>query len=38
MVTERQRNFREAYKANISPRYNGLVHVAVMYGVGIAAI
>ncbi len=38
MMTERQRNFREAYKANISPRYNGLVHVAVMYGVGIAAI
>src|SRR5438105_14560122 len=38
MMTERQRRFREAYKANISPHYNGLVHVLVMYGVGIAAL
>lgn len=38
MMTERQRKFREQYKAAISPYYNGLVHIAVMYGVGITAI
>lgn len=38
MMTERQRKFREQYKAAISPYYSGLVHIAVMYGVGITAI
>ncbi len=38
MMSERQRKFRENYKSNISPLYNGLVHIAVMYGVGIVAI
>jgi hypothetical protein len=38
MMTERQRSFRQAYKADISPLYNGLLHVAVLYGVGTAAI
>lgn len=38
MMTERQRKFREDYKANISPLYNGLIHIGVMYAVGIAAI
>lgn len=38
MMTERQRKFREQYKSNISPLYNGLLHIGVMYGVGIAAI
>jgi hypothetical protein len=38
MMTERQRAFRDEYKAQISPWYNGLVHVGVMYGVGIAAL
>lgn len=38
MMTDRQRKFREAYRAKISPRYNGLVHIAVLYGVGLAAI
>lgn len=38
MMTERQRSFREQYKGRISPFYNGIVHVAVIYGVGIAAI
>jgi hypothetical protein len=38
MMTERQRKFREQYRADISPYYNGLVHIAVMYGVGITAI
>jgi len=37
MMTERQRKFREEYKADISPHYNGLLHVAVMYAVGLAA-
>ena len=38
MMTERQRKFREQYKSNISPLYNGLLHIGVMYAVGIAAI
>jgi hypothetical protein len=38
MMTERQRRFREKYVAAISPWYNGLVHVAVMYTAGITAI
>jgi hypothetical protein len=38
MMTDRQRKFREQYKADISPLYNGLLHIGVLYGVGIAAI
>jgi hypothetical protein len=38
MMTERQRRFREQYVAGISPWYHGLLHVAVTYGVGAAAI
>ncbi len=38
MMTERQRRFREQYKAAISPWYNGLVHIGVMYGVGVTAV
>ncbi len=38
MMTARQRNFREQYKANISPMYNGILHIAVLYGAGVAAI
>jgi hypothetical protein len=38
MMTERQRRFRDQYKAAISPYYSGFVHIGVMYGVGIAAI
>jgi hypothetical protein len=38
MMTERQRKFRENYKANISPLYNGLLHISVLYVTGIAAI
>jgi hypothetical protein len=38
MMTEKQRRFREKYKANISPFYNGLLHIAVMYGVGVSLI
>jgi hypothetical protein len=38
MMTERQRKFREQYRADISPLYNGLVHITVMYAAGIAAI
>jgi len=37
-MTERQRKFREQYKAAISPFYSGLVHIGVMYGAGITAI
>ncbi|AKJ68362.1 fatty acid hydroxylase [Pandoraea thiooxydans] len=38
MMTERQRKFREQYKADIGPLYNGLLHIAVMYVSGIAAV
>jgi hypothetical protein len=38
MMTERQRKFRENYKSNISPLYNGLLHISVLYCAGIAAI
>src|SRR4051794_35951145 len=37
MMSERQRRFRENYRSKISPFYNGLVHITVMYGVGIGA-
>ena len=36
--TERQRAFRRQYVEQISPWYNGLVHIGVMYGAGISAI
>jgi len=38
MMSERQRKFREQYKSEISPSYNGLLHIAVIFGAGIAAI
>jgi hypothetical protein len=38
MMTERQRKFREKYVSEISPWYNGLVHVGVMYAAGIGLI
>jgi hypothetical protein len=38
MMTERQRRFREQYRAAISRWYSGLVHIGVMYSAGIAAI
>ena len=38
MMTDRQRRFREKYVSEISPWYNGLLHVAVMYAAGIGAI
>ncbi len=38
MMSERQRAFRAQYQAQISPLYNGLLHIGVMYGVGITVI
>lgn len=38
VMTARQRKFREEYKSQISPLYNGLLHIGVMYAVGIALI
>lgn len=38
MMTERQRLFREQYKDRISPFYNGIVHIAVMFAVGVGLI
>ena len=36
--TERQKKFREKYVNEISPFYNGIVHIGVMYAVGISLI
>ncbi|WP_454825197.1 fatty acid hydroxylase family protein [Paraburkholderia xenovorans] len=38
MMTERQRKFRENYKRGISPLYNGVLHISVLYLAGAAAI
>lgn len=38
MMTDKQRAFREQYKDRISPFYNGIVHIAVMFAAGIGAI
>lgn len=38
MMPERQRAFREQYKSNINPLYNGPLHVLTMYAIGIGAI
>ncbi|MET0509360.1 MAG: fatty acid hydroxylase family protein [Burkholderiaceae bacterium] len=38
MISERQRRFRATYISEISPWYNGLVHVTVMYAVATGAI
>jgi hypothetical protein len=38
MMTERQKKFRESYVNQISPFYNGLVHIGVMYVAGVCAI
>jgi len=38
MQTERQARFREAYRNNIHALYNGLVHIGVIYAVGIGLI
>lgn len=38
MMTEKQRKFREQYKGRISPFYNGLLHITVIYIAGISAI
>ena len=37
MMSERQRKFREEYRSRIAGWYNGYVHVAVIYGIGVAA-
>ncbi len=37
-MTERQRLFRENYRKDISPFYNGLMHIAVLYCAGIVGI
>ena len=38
MMSERQRKFRAEYQAQIHPLYNGLIHVGVMYAVGLSVI
>lgn len=38
MMSERQRKFREQYQADISPLYNGLLHIGVIFAAGIAAL
>ncbi|HEX3861621.1 MAG TPA: sterol desaturase family protein [Stellaceae bacterium] len=36
MMSERQQAFRASYRPRISPWYSGLLHVAVIYAIGIA--
>ncbi|BEI33026.1 hypothetical protein PHIN5_03940 [Polynucleobacter sp. HIN5] len=38
VMTERQKRFRESYVNQISPFYNGLIHIGVMYVAGLIAI
>ena len=38
MMTERQKKFRDSYVNQISPFYNGLFHIGVMYAAGFTAI
>src|SRR5579883_3469238 len=38
MMPKRQEAFRADYRPRISPWYNGLLHVAVIYAIGIAAL
>ena len=38
MISERPRRVRETYVSEISPWYNGLVHVVVMYAAATGAI
>lgn len=38
VMSERQRKFREHYMAQVRPGYSGLLHIGVIYLVGIAAI
>ena len=37
-MTDRQRKFREQYMGKVSPLYNGLLHITVMYAAGIAGL
>ena len=37
-MTERQRNYRQVYRERIATWYNGWLHVAVIYTIGIAAM
>ena len=34
-MTDRQRGFRETYRNNIEGWYNGWLHVAIIYSIGI---
>lgn len=38
MMPERQARFREEYRSRIASWYNGPLHVAVIYGIGISAM
>ena len=37
-IGERQAEFRKEYQAQIHPLYSGVVHIGVIYVVGLAAI
>ena len=38
MMSPRQAAFRAAFRAQIAPAYNGLIHVALIYLIGGAAL
>ena len=37
-MNERQRNYRQVYRERIATWYNGWLHVAIIYSIGIAAL
>ena len=37
-MSERQRNYRQVYRERIAGWYNGWLHIAVIYAIGIAAL
>src|SRR5215211_632200 len=38
MITQRQAAFRDSYRRQIAPLYNGPLHVALIYAIGFATL
>ena len=38
MLSEKQKAFRQSYRSRIGGWYNGMLHVAVIYIIGITAM
>ncbi len=37
-MSERQRNFRAIYRERVAGSYNGFLHIAVIYTIGLTAL